>query len=139
MKGKEVLVIGSGIAGMTCALRCAEKGLHVMLVSPYPSERAQSVMTAGGINEVLAEGEAGDSVAAHVQDTILGGSLLAGEEAVSGLCAGAESASSAQPSPTTAIWPPPATGRSGERFARFTPGTLPGIAQKRSPAWRCAP
>ena len=46
---REVLIIGSGIAGMACAIRCAELGLHVTLVSPFPSERSQSVMAAGGI------------------------------------------------------------------------------------------
>ncbi len=82
----EVLIIGSGISGMACALRCAEHGLHVTLVSPFPSERSQSVMAAGGINAVTPECEAGDSVAAHVRDTLNGGCGLAGEQAVTGLC-----------------------------------------------------
>ena len=90
MSGREVLIIGSGIAGMSCALRCAELGMHATLVSPFPSERSQSVMAAGGINAVLADCEAGDSVACHVQDTLRGGCMLGGEKAVGGLCAGAE-------------------------------------------------
>ena len=66
---KEVLIIGSGISGMTCAVRCAELGLHVTLVSPFPSERSQSVMAAGGINAVTDTPEEGDSVASHIEDT----------------------------------------------------------------------
>ena len=87
---KRVLVIGSGIAGMACAVRLAEAGIAVELVSPFPSERAQSVMAAGGINAVLSDGEEGDSVASHIDDTLRGGSDLAGPDAVRGLCTHAE-------------------------------------------------
>ena len=83
---KKVLIIGSGIAGMSCAVRCAGHGLHVMLVSPYPSERAQSVMAAGGINAVTGDHEEGDSIESHVEDTLIGGAMLAGPNAVKGLC-----------------------------------------------------
>ncbi len=71
---KQVLIIGSGISGMACALRCAEHGIHAELVSPYPSERAQSVMAAGGINAVL-HAEDGDSVECHIRDTLKGGAI----------------------------------------------------------------
>ncbi len=87
---KNAIVIGSGIAGMTCAIRLAESGVHVTIVSPFPSERSQSVMAAGGINGVLSDCEEGDSVACHIEDTIKGGSYLAGKEAVTGLCENAE-------------------------------------------------
>ena len=87
---KEVLIIGSGIAGMSCAVKCAELGLHVTLVSPFPSERAQSVMAAGGINAVRKNCEPGDSVASHIEDTLKGGAYLAGKQAVTGLCESAD-------------------------------------------------
>ena len=90
MSRREVLIIGSGIAGMSCALRCAEHGLHATLISPFPSERAQSVMAAGGINAVLSDCEPGDSLSCHVDDTLRGGCMLGGEVAVRGLCTGAE-------------------------------------------------
>lgn len=83
---KQILIIGSGIAGMTCAVRCAEHGMQVKLVSPYPSERSQSVMASGGINAVLALPDESDSVASHIHDTLKGGAYLGGEEAVRGLC-----------------------------------------------------
>ena len=83
---KNVIVIGSGISGMTCAVRLAESGAHVTVVSPFPSERSQSVLAAGGINGVLPECEEGDSVACHIEDTLKGGSYLAGRKAVTGLC-----------------------------------------------------
>ena len=87
---KEVLIIGSGIAGMSCAVRCASLGMHAALISPYPSERAQSVMAAGGINAVTKYHEEGDSVACHIEDTLKGGAWLAGKNAVTGLCEHAE-------------------------------------------------
>ena len=49
----QVLIIGSGISGLTCAIENASRGNHVILVSPFPSERSQSVLAAGGINAVL--------------------------------------------------------------------------------------
>ena len=83
---REVLVIGSGISGMAAAVRCASMGLHVTLAAPFPSERSQSVMAAGGINAVLSENDEGDSVASHIEDTLKGGAGLGGQRAVSGLC-----------------------------------------------------
>ena len=87
---REVLIIGSGISGMAGAIRCADRGVRATLVSPFPSERSQSVMAAGGINAVLTEHEPGDSVACHVEDTLRGGAYIAGRQAVEGLCSHAE-------------------------------------------------
>ena len=83
---KEVLIIGSGLSGLACAVRCAEKGGRVLLVSPFPSEQSQSVMAAGGINAVTSEHEAGDSVDCHIEDTLKGGAWLGGRNAVTGMC-----------------------------------------------------
>ena len=83
---KKVLIIGSGIAGLSCAVSCAEKNMEVTLVSPFPSERAQSVLAAGGINAVTDQHEPGDSIACHIEDTLNGGCHIAGKEAVRGLC-----------------------------------------------------
>ena len=52
---KHVLIIGSGLSGLSCAIELAENGVRSTLVSPYPSERAQSVMAAGGINAALGQ------------------------------------------------------------------------------------
>lgn len=83
---KNVLIIGSGISGLTCAIKCAEKGMHVILASPYPAERAQSVMAAGGINAALDTKGENDSVEAHIEDTMKGGCDIASRTAVEGLC-----------------------------------------------------
>ena len=83
---KKVLIIGSGIAGLSCAISCAEKDMEVTLVSPFPSERSQSVLAAGGINAITNSHEAGDCIESHIKDTLIGGCNIAGENAVRGLC-----------------------------------------------------
>lgn len=83
---KKILIIGSGIAGLSCAVSCAEKNMDVTLVSPFPSERAQSVLAAGGINAVTDSHEPGDSIECHIKDTLRGGCDIAGKDAVRGLC-----------------------------------------------------
>ena len=80
---KNVLIIGSGLSGLTCAIKLAEKGIKCKLVSPYPSERAQSVMAAGGINAAIGKD---DSVDLHVKDTFDGGCKIANIEAIKELC-----------------------------------------------------
>lgn len=81
---KKVLIIGSGLSGLSCAISLAEKGINCTLVSPYPSERAQSVMAAGGINASLG---ANDSPKQHAFDTLKSGGNIALKNAVDGLCA----------------------------------------------------
>ena len=83
---KEVLIIGSGLSGLSCAITLAEQGVKCTLVSPYPSERAQSVMAAGGINASLGKE---DSPQCHAEDTLKSGGNIADEAAVLGLCSAA--------------------------------------------------
>ena len=83
---KSVLIIGSGLSGLTCAIELAKNGIKCNLVSPYPSERAQSVMAAGGINASLG---GDDSPSQHALDTLKSGGNIAGEKTVAGLCSDA--------------------------------------------------
>ena len=81
-----VLIIGNGISGLSSAISLAERGVESVLVSPFPSERSQSVMAAGGINSVELSDAVPDTVGQHVADTLRGGHDIAGESAVRGLC-----------------------------------------------------
>ena len=83
---KQVVIIGSGLSALSCAIALAEQGIRAVMVSPYPSERAQSVMAAGGINAALG---IDDSPEQHAEDTLKSGGNLAGKEAVLGLCTAA--------------------------------------------------
>ena len=80
---KKVLVIGSGLSGLTCAIRLAEKGIKCLLISPYSSERSQSVMAAGGINAAIGND---DSTELHVKETYDGGCQISSFESIKGLC-----------------------------------------------------
>lgn len=83
---KQVVIIGSGLSALSCAIALAEQGIRAVIASPYPSERAQSVMAAGGINAALGTN---DSPEQHAEDTLKSGGNLAGKEAVLGLCTAA--------------------------------------------------
>lgn len=80
---KHVLIIGGGLSGLSCAIELAENGISSTLVAPYPSERSQSVMAAGGINASLGSD---DSPEQHALDTLKSGGNIAGEKSVKGLC-----------------------------------------------------
>lgn len=82
----KTLIIGSGISGLAAAIAAADMGDDVVLVSPYPSERAQSVMAAGGINAAINTAGEDDSCARHAMDTIKGGCYLENEDDVRRFC-----------------------------------------------------
>ena len=69
----DIVVIGSGIAGLTAALECRDLGT-IMIVSAGSTHWAQ-----GGIAWVQAEG---DTIQQHIDDTLVAGAGLCVEEAV---------------------------------------------------------
>ena len=73
---KQVVIIGSGLSALSCAIALAEQGVCSKVVSPYTSERAQSVMAAGGINAAI---EIDDSPEQHAEDTLKSGGNIAGK------------------------------------------------------------
>ena len=80
-----VIIIGAGLAGLSAAIALAENGRRVRLVSAQPSERAQSVLAAGGFNAAADTMNENDSSELHYEDTMRGGSYLADPNAVDGL------------------------------------------------------
>lgn len=74
----DFLVIGSGIAGLSYALQCAELGRVVVVTKKKDVDTATN-LAQGGIAAVL---EKGDSVEAHVQDTLESGAGICDEEVV---------------------------------------------------------
>ena len=79
---KEIIVIGAGLAGLTCSVKSASKNMHVKLFSPAHSERSQSVMAMGGINAALNTKGEDDSVNEHYTDTINAGQHINNHDAV---------------------------------------------------------
>ena len=84
----DVLVIGSGGAGLSAALGAKEKGALVLVVSEGFPTRSQTCMAQGGINAALGNVEA-DSVQAHIEDTLRSSKGLGSAIMIEKMCAGA--------------------------------------------------
>ena len=77
MQNFDVLIIGSGLAGQSAALRLANY-CRVVLVSKRTLEDSASGWAQGGIAAVL---DSRDSIEAHIQDTLIAGAWLNDEPA----------------------------------------------------------
>ena len=87
----DVLVIGSGGAGLVAAISAKEAGANVKVISKAFATRAQTSMAQGGINASLGNVEE-DSVQAHIKDTLKSSQGLADEDAITKLCDQAQEA-----------------------------------------------
>ncbi len=83
---KTVIVVGGGLAGLSCAMRLAELGIHVKLVSITKVKRSHSVCAQGGINAALNQKNEGDSPLIHAYETLKGGDFLADQPPVVEMC-----------------------------------------------------
>ena len=74
----DVLVLGSGIAGLTSALAAADKGAEVLLLTKNVISESNTRYAQGGVAAVLEDNErdTGDTVEAHLEDTIKAGAGL---------------------------------------------------------------
>ncbi|RIX46107.1 MAG: L-aspartate oxidase [Rhodocyclales bacterium GT-UBC] len=77
MQNFDVLIIGSGLAGQSAALRLA-KHRRVALISKRNLEDSASGWAQGGIAAVL---DSRDSIEAHIEDTLIAGAWLNNESA----------------------------------------------------------
>ncbi len=79
----DVVVIGTGVAGLTAALRARETGLRVLVVSKDAAWAGNTGWAQGGVAVVRrSERDDGDSVQRHVRDTLDAGAGLCSREAV---------------------------------------------------------
>lgn len=79
MRETEVLIIGSGASGLSCALRLAARGIAVTVVSKSRVASGSTLWAQGGISAVF---DAEDSTESHVHDTLIAGAGLCDEAAV---------------------------------------------------------
>lgn len=87
MSGSPV-IIGSGAAGMLAALAAAARGANPVLLTKDELGVSNTAFAQGGISALTPLGQArGDSVAAHVADTLAAGAGHGSAAAVQTLCA----------------------------------------------------
>ncbi|MGW7631835.1 L-aspartate oxidase [Streptomyces griseoincarnatus] len=75
----DVVVVGSGVAGLTAALRCEAAGLTTVVVTKARLDEGSTRWAQGGIAAALGEG---DTPEQHLDDTLVAGAGLCDEEAV---------------------------------------------------------
>ena len=85
MRELDLLVIGSGISGLSAALSAKKEGANVLIATKGVPTKNNSVMAQGGINAALGNVEE-DSIKSHIQDTLKAAHALAKEEMVELLC-----------------------------------------------------
>ncbi|KDQ67988.1 L-aspartate oxidase [Streptomyces halstedii] len=78
----DVVVVGSGVAGLTTALRCAAAGLATVVVTKARLDDGSTRWAQGGIAAALGEG---DTPEQHLDDTLVAGAGLCDEAAVRAL------------------------------------------------------
>ena len=79
-------MVGGGLAGLAAAMKIAEAGHDVDLLSVVPVKRSHSVCAQGGINGAVNTKGEGDSPAKHFDDTVYGGDFLANQPPVQKMC-----------------------------------------------------
>ncbi|MFI7367870.1 L-aspartate oxidase [Streptomyces sp. NPDC050149] len=75
----DVVVVGSGVAGLTTALRCAAAGLATVVVTKARLDDGSTRWAQGGVAAALGEG---DTPEQHLDDTLVAGAGLCDETAV---------------------------------------------------------
>ncbi|MDQ0405415.1 L-aspartate oxidase [Streptomyces sp. NPDC000349] len=75
----DVVVVGSGVAGLTAALRCEAAGLRTVVVTKARLDDGSTRWAQGGIAAALGEG---DTPGQHLDDTLVAGAGLCDPEAV---------------------------------------------------------
>jgi len=86
MAEKNVIVVGGGLAGLSAAMKLAENGCSVTLVSVTKVKRSHSVCAQGGVNAAMNTMGEGDSPLVHAYDTIKGGDFLANQPPIVEMC-----------------------------------------------------
>lgn len=83
--GTDLLVVGSGVAGLTGALEASALGLRVLVVTKGAAGDGNTRWAQGGV--AVATDGSGDSVQRHVTDTLTAGAGLCDESAVRAILA----------------------------------------------------
>ena len=74
----DVIIIGTGVAGLFCAKRLTRSGQHVLLISKNEKNDCNTYWAQGGIATALNM----DDIACHISDTMSAGAGMCDEDAV---------------------------------------------------------
>jgi succinate dehydrogenase / fumarate reductase flavoprotein subunit len=88
----DVLIIGSGSAGLRAAIDAHDAGARVLIISKSPKGDPHTVLARGGINAALGTMDPEDNWMVHAADTLREGVFLADYERVEILCKNAPDA-----------------------------------------------
>jgi succinate dehydrogenase / fumarate reductase flavoprotein subunit len=77
----DVVVVGSGLAGLRAAVAAASCGAAVAVVTKVAGPRSHSISAEGGMAAVVHPNKTGDSYELHAYDTVKGGDFLVDQEA----------------------------------------------------------
>ena len=88
----DVLIIGSGSAGLRAAIEAHDAGAHVLIISKSKKSDPHTVLARGGINAALGTMDPEDNWMVHAADTLKEGDFLADYERVQVLCKNAPDA-----------------------------------------------
>jgi L-aspartate oxidase len=112
----DLIVVGSGVAGLTTALAAQSLGLRVLVVTKAEAGDGNTRWAQGGVAVVLpGEEDPGDTVARHIEDTLIAGAGLCDEAAVAAIITDG----------------PAAVSRLRAMGAEFDRGTHGGLARTR--------
>ncbi len=82
----DVVVIGSGVAGLRAAIEVAQRGLEVVILTKTRATCSASIMAEGGVNAALCNVDKDDSWERHFVDTVTAGAFLNDQDLVEVLC-----------------------------------------------------
>ena len=80
----DVLIIGSGIAGLTAAINASNNNSNVVVLSKTYPTHSQSVQAQGGINAVLYGDN--DCVDIQIEDTYKASAKLSNKNNIKSMC-----------------------------------------------------
>ena len=82
----DILIIGSGSAGLHAAIEAHDAGAHILILSKSTKGDPHTVLARGGINPALGTMDPEDNWMVHAADTLKEGEFLADYEKVEVLC-----------------------------------------------------
>ncbi len=75
----DVLIVGSGAAGLSLALKLADHSVNIAVLSKFALTEGSTFYAQGGISAVF---DANDSIESHIEDTLIAGAGLCNPEIV---------------------------------------------------------